>query len=209
MLFIQMLFTNPLLYIMWIFLVILSVCLHETAHALMAYSQGDDTAYRSGYLFNPIKQMGVVPIIALLLVGITWGAVPVDYKNLKKHFSPAIVALAGPITNFILFLIFCCAGTLVFDKTGGNIHFLLFQFFFIGGILNFVLFIFNLIPVPPLDGWTVLHTLVPKITRVNQELRNGIMFGIFALLFLSFGQLFIFGQYAVASAMKIFSWLIK
>lgn len=209
MLFIQILFTDPSLYIMWISLVILSIWLHEAAHALAAYLQGDDTAYRSGYLFNPIKQMGIVSIMALLLVGITWGAVPVDYTNLKKRYSPAIVALAGPITNFILFLIFCYAGTLVFEKTGGNMHSHLFQFFFIGGILNFVLFLFNLIPVPPLDGWTVLLTIAPKITRVNQELRNGIMFGIFALLFLSFSQLFILGQYAVGLSMKIFSLLIN
>ncbi len=205
MLFIQILFTNPSLYIMWVSLVVLSVWLHEAAHIMAAYSQGDDTAYRSGYLFNPIKQMGIVSIMALILVGITWGAVPVNYMNMKKRYSPAIVALAGPITNFILFLAFCYAGTLVFEKTGGDLHSLLFQFFFIGGILNFVLFIFNLIPVPPLDGWTVLLTLVPKITRVNQELRNGIMFGIFALLFLSFSQLFIFGQYAVGLTMKFFS----
>lgn len=193
---------------MWISLVILSVWLHEAAHALAAYSQGDNTAIRSGYLFNPIKQMGLMSIMALILVGITWGAVPVNYMNLKKRYSPAIVSLAGPVTNLVLFLIFCCAGTLVFEKAGGNIHSHLFQFFFIGGILNFVLFIFNLIPVPPLDGWIVLLNFVPKITRINQELRNGIMFGIFALLFLSFSQLFIFGQYAAAFMMKMFSLLI-
>ena len=209
MLFIQILFTNPSLYIMWVFLVILSVWLHEAAHALAAYLQGDDTAYRNGYLFNPVKQMGIVSILALLLVGITWGAVPVNYMKLKKRHSLAIVGLAGPITNFILFLVFCCVGTLVFEKAGGTIHSPVFQFCFIGGILNFVLFIFNLIPVPPLDGWTVLSNLAPKITSINQELRNGIMFGIFALLFLSFSQLFIFGQYMVAFAMKIFSLLIN
>jgi Zn-dependent protease len=205
MLFIQILFTSPSLYILWISLVILSVWLHEAAHVLAAYLQGDDTAYRSGYLFNPARQMGIVSIIALLLVGITWGAVPVNYTNLKKRYSPAIVALAGPITNFILFLAFCYGGTLVSGKSGWYMYPLLLQLFYIGGLLNFVLFVFNLIPVPPLDGWTALLTFVPKITRINRELRNGIMFGIFALLFLSFSQLFIFGQHAVAFAMKIFS----
>lgn len=194
---------------MWIFLVILSVWLHEAGHALTAYSQGDNTAIRSGYLFNPVKQMGLISIIALILVGITWGSVPVNYMNLKKRYSPAIVALSGPITNFILFLIFCCAGTFVFERMDGNIHSQLFQFFFIGGILNFVLFIFNLIPVPPLDGWRILLAFIPKVTKINQELRNGIMFGIFVLLFLSFSQLFIFGQYATVFVMKLFSLLIK
>ncbi len=210
MLFCQLLFTNPKFYLLWILLVLFSIWVHESAHALTALRQGDDTAYRNGYLVpNPLKLMGIPALIALLLVGITWGSVPVDYRRLKKgRMSPFLVAVSGPVSNLVLFLTFSFAGTLVFKATGGNVDSIVFQAMIIGAVLNIVLFVVNLVPVPPLDGWIIAICLFPSIVKINQELRNGIMFGLFALVFLSFSYLFVYGQYIVVFTMKIFASMI-
>lgn len=207
MLFCQLLFSNPKFYCMWIIMVVFSIWIHECSHAITAWSQGDDTAVTRGYLLpNPLKLMGVSAIISLLLVGITWGSVPVDYRKLKKgRLSPFLVSVSGPVSNLILFLVFSFAGTLVFKMVGGDIGNIYFQAMLIGAVLNIVLFVLNLVPVPPLDGWIVAICLFPSIVRINQELRNGVMFGLFALVFLSFGYLFVYGQHVVVFTMKIFA----
>ena len=144
-----------------------------------------------------------------MLVGITWGSVPVDYRRLKKgRMSPFLVAVSGPVSNLVLFLTFSFAGTLVFKATGGNVDSIVFQAMIIGAVLNIVLFVVNLVPVPPLDGWIIAICLFPSIVKINQELRNGIMFGLFALVFLSFSYLFVYGQYIVVFTMKIFASMI-
>jgi len=173
-------------------------------------SQGDDTAVKNGCLMpNPLKLMGMPAIISLLIVGITWGSVPVDYRRLKKgRVAPLLVASSGPIANFVLYLLFCITGTLVFKFTGGNVDSYMFQMMLIGAVLNIVLFVLNLVPVPPLDGWIVSICLFPGIVRINQELRNGVMFGLFVLVFLSFGYLFTYGQFVVVFTMKIFASLL-
>lgn len=207
MLFCQLLFSNPKFYCIWVIMVIFSIWVHECAHAITAWHQGDDTAVSKGYLIpNPMKLMGVSAIISLLLVGITWGSVPVDYRKLKKgRLSPLLVSVSGPVSNLILFIVFSLAGTLVFRMVGGDIDNIYFQAMLIGAILNVVLFVLNLVPVPPLDGWIVSICLFPSIVRINQELRNGVMFGLFALVFLSFGYLFVYAQYVVVFTMKIFA----
>lgn len=207
MLFCQLLFSNPKFYIMWIILVVFSIWVHECAHAVMAWSQGDDTAVSHGYLVpNPMKLMGIPAIISLLLVGITWGSVPVDYRKLKKgRLSPLLVSISGPVANLVLFLAFSFSGTLVFKMVGGDIDNIYFQAMLIGAVLNIVLFVLNLVPVPPLDGWIVSICLFPSIVKINQELRNGVMFGLFALVFLSFGYLFVYGQFVVVFTMKVFA----
>lgn len=207
MLFCQLLFSNPKFYCVWIVMVFFSIWIHECSHAITAWTQGDDTAVSRGYLIpSPLKLMGIPAIISLLLVGITWGSVPVDYRRLKKgRLSPFLVASSGPISNLVLFLVFSFAGTLVFRAVGGDIDNLFFQAMVIGAVLNVVLFVLNLVPVQPLDGWIIAICIFPGIVRINQELRNGVMFGLFALVFLSFGYLFVYGQHVVVFTMKVFA----
>ena len=205
MLFVQRLFTNPESYFIWIFLVVFSVCCHEYAHAQMALWQGDSTAADNGYLtLNPFKQMGLTSLIALLLIGITWGAVPVNPYRLRHKYSEALVAVAGPFVNLLLFFIFTIAASVVYLKGGElTVYRTLLNFCVTGGVLNIVLLIFNLLPVPPLDGWSIFTFLFPHIHKINSEIRNGIIFGLFILVFFSFGKLFLFGEYAVVFMIQI------
>ena len=98
-------------------IVIFSICCHEYAHAQIALWQGDSTAYENGHLtLNPFKQMGVISIITLLIIGISWGAVPVNPNRMKHKYSEALVAFAGPFTNLFLFFIFSIVSAVVMLK---------------------------------------------------------------------------------------------
>ena len=211
MLFIQRLFSDPSSYIIWVLMVAFSVSCHEASHALAALWQGDNTAKENGYLtLNPFKQMGPWSLFTLLFFGIAWGAVPVNPYKLKKSYSHALVAFAGPLMNFILFLICSIGVSIVFVQTRGNIgNSRIFEFFLTGGVLNIVLLLFNLIPVPPLDGWTILTFIFPGIHKINQEVRNGVIFGLFVLVFFAFNKLFLIGYYCVIFVLKIIVPLIS
>jgi Zn-dependent protease len=211
MLFIQRLFTDPSSYIIWVLMVAFSVSCHEASHALVALWQGDNTAAENGYLtLNPFKQMGLWSLFALMFFGIAWGAVPVNPYRLKKKYSHALIAFAGPFMNFILFII-CTVGTsIVFVHSKGDIGSnKIFELFLTGGVLNIVLLLFNLIPVPPLDGWTIFTYIFPGIHKINQEVRNGVIFGLFILLFFAFNKLFLIGYYCVIFLLKVIVPLIS
>ena len=107
-LFITRAFTDTKEFLMITLVVVFSICLHEFFHAWTAMKLGDMTAADRGHLtLNPLKQMGPFSIIMFLFLGFAWGAVPVDNSVLRarNRHAPAIVALAGPATNFGLFLI--------------------------------------------------------------------------------------------------------
>lgn len=187
-------------YILLVLIIILSsVILHELAHGVVAYWLGDTTAKESGRLtLNPIKHIDpfmsiLVPLLLYIIGAPVFGSakpVPVNYRNLKGHeWGMALVALAGPLTNFLLalisFLIGHFAGWLY--GAGGEIpKFIFTEFVFVN--LGFMLF--NLIPVPPLDGSRILYAISPDIVRtfLEQIERYGI-FIVYALILL-FGNLF-------------------
>ena len=150
-------------------IVVGSVILHELAHGLMAYWLGDPTAKNAGRLsFNPIKHIDpymsiLVPVILYLLKAPVFGGakpVPVDYHNLKWHeWGMAPVAAAGPFTNFLIaflaFLIGHFSGWLYLSGS-------LVQFICQGFVqINLGFMIFNLIPIPPLDGSRILYAIAP------------------------------------------------
>ncbi|MEM7393226.1 MAG: site-2 protease family protein [Verrucomicrobiota bacterium] len=145
-----------------------SICVHEYAHAITAYKLGDSTAADEGHLtLNPMVQMGPISIVMLLLIGIGWGMVPVDERNFSKRYHHAIVSIAGPLSNLLLCLIcgICagiCQGALGFEHKAVN-------FFAIAGTVNGALFLLNMIPIPPLDGWSVLGGFVPKLRELDSE----------------------------------------
>ena len=185
-------FKDTRMVLMITLVVVFSICLHEFFHAWTALRFGDTTAADRGHLtLNPLKQMGPISIIMFLILGFAWGAVPVNPAVLRarNRHAPAIVALAGPATNFGLFLIgFFFFGflqtriwNLVENKAAGTT---ILELFVILGSYNGFLCLFNLLPIPGLDGWNALTEYVPHMRNINSEWVKGItIFLIFLLLF--------------------------
>ena len=102
-LFVNYLTENPQFFLSWVIAITFSICVHEWAHAFTALKCGDDTAERAGHLtLNPLVQMGPASIFYLLILGIAWGAVPVDVSQLRKRWHEPLVSFAGPLSNLIL-----------------------------------------------------------------------------------------------------------
>ena len=193
-LFILEAFKEPKLFLMKTLVVVFSICLHEFFHAWTALQFGDTTAADRGHLtLNPLRQMGPMSIIMFLLLGFAWGAVPVNPPLLRarNRHAPAIVALAGPATNFGLFLIgFFFFGflatriwNLVENTAAGET---ILELFLLLGIYNLFLCIFNLLPIPGLDGRNALTEYVPRLRNVHSEFAKGVtIFLIFLLFFLA------------------------
>ncbi len=162
---------SPQFFLSWILIVTFSICVHEWAHAMTALKCGDDTAAREGHLtLNPMVQMGPMSILYLLLLGIAWGAVPVDVSQLRKRVHEAWVSFAGPLSNLILSLLFCMigAGWLLWGPADSPLS----EFFLLGGAANGVLFILNMLPVPMLDGWTVYAHFFPRMKWLPRDTAN-------------------------------------
>ena len=168
-LFLNVLFQQPFVYISTVVIVMFSICLHEYAHAWTALRQGDSTSAWMGHLsLNPRIQMGWPSIIVLLLTGIAWGAVPYNPRNFRRAWSGALVALAGPLANLLLCLVFAGALALAhrFSAAAGEGA---IEFFRRAALSNAMLFLFNMLPLPVLDGWKVLSLFVPTMERVPAE----------------------------------------
>lgn len=163
--------------------------LHEALHGFMAYWLGDDTAKHSGRLtLNPIKHIDpfmtiLLPIIlAISGAPIFGGAKPVPFNPSRLKFGDwgaALVAIAGPLTNFILaFLGFALFAVL--HPGAGSLGATILSTFV---MVNLGFFVFNMIPIPPLDGSRVLYALAPDFARRGMEAieRFGILF-IFAIV---------------------------
>ncbi len=155
-----------------IVVVVFSISLHELAHGVMAYWLGDNTAKDAGRLtLNPIANVDpymsiIVPVLLYLLGGPVFGGakpVPVNFRNLKwKEWGMAIVAFAGPFVNFLLALISFLIGHFTGIIYGDDFWSTIFtQLVFTN--LGFMLF--NLIPIPPLDGSRILYALAPDAVR--------------------------------------------
>jgi Zn-dependent protease len=171
---IQMLTENPLSYFRLIVIMIVSICLHELAHGIVAISQGDNTPIKSGHMkFDPIILMGAESIFMLCLFGIAWGAMPVNSTKFRsREWGDLIVSAAGPIANAILGLI--SVGLL---KASEHHQFLSKDFFFLAAIVNFNLFLFNCLPIPPLDGFYIFSKFFPGLRKYKNT-----NFGLFALI---------------------------
>lgn len=165
---------DPLYIIIVLVIILCSVILHELSHGLVAYWLGDHTAKDAGRLtLNPIKHIDpfmsiLVPMVLYLLNAPIFGGakpVPVNHYNLKwREWGMALVAVAGPLTNlliaFIAFLIAHFSGVL-YDIGDNMLKFVFIKTIFIN--LGFMLF--NLIPIPPLDGSRVLYAIAPDSVR--------------------------------------------
>ena len=180
----------------WLVWVVFSITLHELAHGWAAIKLGDDTPIRSGHMtWNPMVHMGAYSFGALLLIGIAWGAMPVDPSRLRGKYADTLVTLAGPLMNLALGLIALVALIFWEPLAGGHIissftvadplKTNLIIFLKAGAFLNFVLMLFNLLPTPPLDGGRILMNLWPAFRRVmSSENGQWIGLGIFIFFFI-------------------------
>lgn len=188
-LFINQILKNPEWGVTWIIVVIFSICCHEYAHALVAKLCGDNTAADNGHLtLNPLKQMGISSLIMLLVLGIAWGMVPVNPANLRGRWGRLLVSLAGIGANLALFAIFLVA-TSIADLA--QVPFLLIQLFYLGALLNLLLAGFNLLPIPPLDGFTAFREVFPDLRKLGaSEFGRGLSVLLFLLVFVFGGKIF-------------------
>lgn len=176
-----------------------SVVLHELAHGVVAYFLGDRTAKDAGRLtLNPLKHIDpvmsiIVPVLLYILRAPVFGGakpVPVNFRGLKwREWGMALVALAGPLTNFFLALIAFLIGhfTGLLYGNGGEIPEFIFSELV---VVNLGFMIFNLLPIPPLDGSRVLYAISPDAVRslLDGVERYGII--IIYVLILLFSNLF-------------------
>lgn len=165
-------------------IILLSMTLHEAMHGFVAYYLGDDTAKREGRLtLNPIKHIDpFLTILLPLLLAITpgapifGGAKPVPFNPNRVRYDEwgaALVALAGPLTNFVIAFVLFGIYALMGAPAGlGG------QILILAVTINLGFFIFNMIPLPPLDGSRVLYALAPEFVRRGMEVieRYGIIF---------------------------------
>ncbi len=163
---------SPLLILLSLVILILSIILHEVSHGYVADYLGDPTARLAGRLtLNPIKHIDplgsiIVPVMTFLLSGFTFGwAKPVPYNpyNIKnRRQGEFLIALAGPVSNLAIALIF---GTVLRFMANSSGYMAMSPFVTILSyivIINITLAIFNLIPLPPLDGSKLLLPLLPN-----------------------------------------------
>ncbi|NEO87394.1 MAG: site-2 protease family protein [Spirulina sp. SIO3F2] len=171
--FILSLFTDPIYFIQVICIVILSIVLHELGHGWTALKQGDRTPLRLGHMtFNPVVHMGIPSLIFLCITGYAWGCMPVDPSRFRdRQWGQILVSAAGPFTNLaiaivMLMLMHVMAAVAPIVNT---------EFFYRGAQLNFVLFMFNLLPCPPLDGFTIASEFFPALQPFRRNPNIGLL----------------------------------
>jgi Zn-dependent protease len=192
--FITFLQKDPPYFFAVVITLIVSITLHELAHGVAAIWRGDRTPIENGHMtLNPIVHLGPFSIMALLLAGISWGAMPINPSRLRGKYAEALVAVAGPVANILLALLALTAlglwvrfaEPLPRVTPGGNLQYLLTVF----GLMNICLALFNLIPIPPLDGSRILENFSDGYKRIAEHLSmSGASMVVFIIAFASVGK---------------------
>ena len=185
--------TYLMAFVMFIIPMLFAITLHEAAHAYIAKLRGDQTAYLIGRVtLNPIKHIDILGTMilptAMFLLGtgflFGWAKpVPVSFNHLKNPRQDIIlVAIAGPLANFIMAIIW-----FLLWKFIPNFRF--HQMAHFGIVLNLMLMVFNLLPLPPLDGSRIISALLPyKAALQYNRLEYWQFLIVLLLLFIPFGQ---------------------
>ena len=195
-------------------MLVFSTVLHELAHGYTAYWLGDETAKLNGRLsLNPLRHIDpymsiILPVLLYLMGGPIFGGakpVPINTRNLKgREWGFALVAIAGPLMNILLAFIFFLLW--FFIGHGSDLW---------GGILinsmymNMGFALFNMIPIPPLDGSRVLYALAPDfVKRFMESIEHvGIIFVYIMVSFLS-GLIANYMNTAQSAILKLFLWIV-
>ena len=171
---------------------VFAVVVHEVAHGWVALQLGDDTAYRMGRLtLNPLKHIDpigtiLVPLVLILTVGFAFGwakPVPVNFNNLRNQRSDsALVAIAGPFSNLLMAIAWLVIGKLATLLPNSLVMFaspLIYMSMF-GVLINAILMVFNLLPIPPTDGGRIAVSLLPP--RLGYALSRVEPYGLIIIL---------------------------
>lgn len=172
------------------FVVFCATPIHEYAHALIATKLGDDTPRSMGRLtIDPKAHIDPIGAVMIFLFGFGYAKpVQVRMRNFKKpKRDMALVALAGPASNLLQSLVFFfvfSACSYAFSNSGSDVVKYLGVFFYFAGMININLAVFNLLPIPPLDGSRLLTALLPsKYYFKIMQYERYIQIALFALLF--------------------------
>jgi len=167
---------------------IIGLTVHEFSHAYTAFRLGDHTAKDQGRLtLNPLKHIDWMGFFLIVIAGFGW-AKPVSFNpdNLKhKHRDEILISIAGPLSNLVIALLFFMVARVLFvfeffNSTGFGLG--MVNLMVVWGVINISLFIFNLIPLPPLDG---SHLYLTFLKETNPKLMmNLYKYGTLALLVL-------------------------
>ena len=187
--------------------VLLCLTVHETCHGLVALALGDPTAKRMRRLsFNPLHHIDWLGLAAMLVCGFGWAKpVPVDMRYFKNpKAGMALTALAGPVSNLLLALVALLAAS-VTARLAPVSAFTLWLFYFLIdlAILSIGLGLFNLIPIPPLDGSKVLFSFLPE--RAYYTLMRYERYGM--LVMLAIVWLDIGGNFLSNAIAAVYAWM--
>ena len=172
--------------------ILIAITFHEFAHAKAADKLGDDTPRIEGRLtLNPIDHIDLVGFIMLMTVGFGWGKpVHVNPRNYNRDMSmekaDSLVSIAGPATNFILSIAFTILYFLMvkFIKSQSTVFLIIMEMIRSTIMINIGLGVFNLIPLPPLDGSKVIKPILPYNAKVWFEKKKKIFYFIFIVLWI-------------------------
>ena len=196
--------------------ILVSMTLHEAMHGFMAYWLGDDTAKAEGRLtLNPVAHidpfMTIILPLTLAVIGapVFGGAKPVPFNPNRVRYGEigaAMVGLAGPLTNFLLAFLLYCIYALIGAPSISTLPGLIM---IVGVSVNLGFFVFNMLPLPPLDGSRVVYALAPDWARRGMEWieQFGIIF-VFAIVFLFSEQIGVFMGAAIDAILKLFELVI-
>ena len=200
---------NPLVILYSIPAIIVAFTLHEFMHAYVAVKLGDPTPERNGRLtLNPIAHLDFVGLLMVLLMGFGWAKPvminPSNFQNRKK--GKVLVSIAGPLTNlalaFIFYAILYFSGNAIY---GNEMAYSIFMPFI---TINLMLFAFNMIPIPPLDGFSLLEIFIhPSKFKTLGMIRQ---YGFMVLILLSFvGVLGIYMRFVYSAVGTVFIFIFS
>ncbi|MBW8350030.1 site-2 protease family protein [Bacillus sp. IITD106] len=150
---------------------LIAFTVHEFAHAYTAYKLGDSTAKNQGRLtLNPIHHLDPIGTLLIFIAGFGWARpVPVNRYHFKNpRLGGILVSLMGPVSNFLLaFIGMGVLYLLIVTGVAASLPALVMKFFDLFVYFNVLLFVFNLLPLPPLDGYRIVEDLLPPSVRAK------------------------------------------